>query len=78
MVFIEQFGKPQLYKINLKNCERTILQLISSTPYNGWDLGVQFANADYIRDLNSRYRGKDKATDILSFGFHQVNILYCL
>jgi probable rRNA maturation factor len=34
---------------------------------DNWDLSVLFCGNAYIRDLNSRFRGKDEATDVLSF-----------
>jgi probable rRNA maturation factor len=32
-----------------------------------WELSIMFGGDDFIRDLNRRYRGKDEATDVLSF-----------
>ena len=32
-----------------------------------WELSVLFCNNRYIRSLNSQYRSKDEATDVLSF-----------
>jgi probable rRNA maturation factor len=34
---------------------------------DNWELSVLFCGNSYIRDLNSRYRGLDEPTDVLSF-----------
>jgi len=34
---------------------------------DGWDLSVLLTDDAEIRGLNARYRGKDRATDVLSF-----------
>ncbi|MGB4572182.1 MAG: rRNA maturation RNase YbeY [Rectinemataceae bacterium] len=33
----------------------------------GWELSILFCGDDFIRELNREYRGKDEATDVLSF-----------
>ncbi|MDR2142885.1 MAG: rRNA maturation RNase YbeY [Treponema sp.] len=34
---------------------------------DNWELSVLFCGNSYIRELNSRYRGRDEPTDVLSF-----------
>jgi probable rRNA maturation factor len=34
---------------------------------DGWDLSIAFCGDAYIKELNGQYRGKDEATDVLSF-----------
>ncbi|ORX68022.1 zincin [Linderina pennispora] len=34
--------------------------------YRDWDIGVHFVDNARIQELNRTYRGKDRATDILS------------
>lgn len=34
---------------------------------DNWEISLVFASDGFIRDLNSRYRSKDEATDVLSF-----------
>ncbi|MDR1128830.1 MAG: rRNA maturation RNase YbeY [Treponema sp.] len=34
---------------------------------DGWDLSILLCNDAYIRKLNAQYRGRDEATDVLSF-----------
>ncbi|KAF9425626.1 hypothetical protein BGZ94_007374 [Podila epigama] len=43
--------------------------LLSAAGYRKWDIGVCLTGDRTIRKLNAQYRGKDKATDILSFPF---------
>lgn len=35
-----------------------------------WDLGVWLSSNEDIQEYNREYRGKDKATDVLSFPFY--------
>jgi probable rRNA maturation factor len=39
---------------------------------DNWDLSVLFCGNAYIRDLNSRFRGKDEPTDVLSFSLGET------
>jgi probable rRNA maturation factor len=34
---------------------------------DGWDLSILYCGDIFIKELNARYRGRDEATDILSF-----------
>jgi probable rRNA maturation factor len=34
---------------------------------DNWDLSIRYCGDTFIRELNARYRGRDEATDILSF-----------
>lgn len=40
--------------------------------YFDFDLGIWLTTNKTIRTYNKTYRGKDKATDVLSFPFHQI------
>lgn len=40
--------------------------------YGDFDLGIWFTNNANIRHYNSVYRHKNRATDILSFPYHQL------
>ncbi len=35
---------------------------------SNWEVSVVFCDDSFIRDLNKRFRDKDEATDVLSFG----------
>ena len=43
------------------------LKVLARLGKDQWDLTVLLCNDETISDLNSRFRGKDEATDILSF-----------
>jgi probable rRNA maturation factor len=40
---------------------------LAASGIDGWDLSVLLTDDAEIRGLNARYRGKDRATDVLSF-----------
>ena len=40
---------------------------LAAAGIDGWDLSVLLCSDAVIRGLNARYRGMDKATDVLSF-----------
>lgn len=40
---------------------------LAAAGIDGWDLSVLLTNDAVIRDLNVRYRGADRPTDVLSF-----------
>jgi probable rRNA maturation factor len=40
---------------------------LAAAGIDGWDLSVLLCSDETIRGLNARYRGKDQATDVLSF-----------
>lgn len=42
-------------------------RVLQELALEGWDLSVLLCSNRVIRDLNYRYRGKDEATDVLSF-----------
>ena len=46
---------------------RCCRRALAAAGIDGWDLSVLLCSDAVIRDLNARYRGKDKATDVLSF-----------
>jgi probable rRNA maturation factor len=43
------------------------LKALAEMGYRGWELSLVFCGDEYIRTLNRDYRGKDAATDVLSF-----------
>jgi probable rRNA maturation factor len=42
-------------------------QVLEKLGKDNWDVSVLFCDDAYIRSLNAHYRGRDEATDILSF-----------
>ncbi len=47
--------------------ESYALAVLGRLEKDNWDLSLVFCDDSFIRDLNGRYRGKDEATDVLSF-----------
>lgn len=69
--------------ITIKNTQRTIAidkkfvtkiaeTILAKLEYQDFDLGIWFTTNKTIRSYNKQYRNKDKATDILSFPYHQL------
>lgn len=67
--------------ITIKNSQRTIAvdsallkkqaqKILDLLDYPDFDLGIWLTTNKTIRAYNCTYRNKDKATDILSFGYH--------
>ncbi len=53
--------------VKIKNDAQAILNELN---YSDFDLGIWFTSNKTIRAYNKQYRNKDKATDVLSFAFH--------
>ncbi|MDR2900589.1 MAG: rRNA maturation RNase YbeY [Treponema sp.] len=43
------------------------LKVLERIDHDNWDLSIHFCNNETIKKLNQEYRGKDEATDVLSF-----------
>ena len=61
---------------------RAIEAAFARTPYAGWlrepqaiEVAVRLASDDEVHTLNRQYRGKDKATNVLSFPMIQPDLL---
>jgi len=50
-----------------KETERFIRRVLKTLGFENWELSVLFCSNGYIKTLNSQYRKKDEATDVLSF-----------
>ena len=44
--------------------------MLHELKYDGFDITILFTTDSAIRQLNKTFRGKDKATDVLSFPHH--------
>lgn len=51
----------------LGRAEAFALKVLDALGLGDWDLSIAFCDDAYMRSLNSRYRGKDEPTDVLSF-----------
>ncbi len=59
-------------KIDTVNLKALAQKMLESIKYNDFDLGILLTTNRAIRKYNKQYRKKDKPTDILSFGYHQL------
>lgn len=50
---------------------RTAQAMLKSLGYGDFDMGIWLTTNTTIRRYNATYRSKDKATDILSFPYHE-------
>jgi probable rRNA maturation factor len=55
-----------------KRAKAYILKVLHFLQNDRWDLSVLFCGNNCIRQLNLRYRGKDEATDVLSFSLGEI------
>lgn len=51
----------------MPSVERFVRLALDRLDIRGWEVSVLFCDDAFIRSLNSRYRGIDAATDVLSF-----------
>lgn len=71
MIYIKnRVRKIKLDEKKIKQDVKTILQKIDCVSF---DLGILFTTNTSIRKMNLAYRNKDRATDILSFPYHQYS-----
>lgn len=54
-------------KIDPKKIKRWISLILKKPDYQDREISILFVNDEEIRVLNKNYRGKDRATDVLSF-----------
>ncbi|GJJ77956.1 probable rRNA maturation factor [Entomortierella parvispora] len=59
-------------KVSNRKVIQQVQLLLSAAGYRDWDIGVCLTGNTKVKQLNSQYRGKDKATDILSFPFAEA------
>lgn len=78
MTMDEQEKQSQIHEIDvmcfnisepewLSALERVCMQILNELEYPPWSLSIVLCDDSYIRGLNRDYRGKDAATDVLSF-----------
>ena len=64
---ISIFERQEEVLVNIAEIEANCQKMLSFLGYQDFDISITFCDADYIQDLNKRYRQKDEPTDILSF-----------
>jgi probable rRNA maturation factor len=59
-------------KINLdvEHLRQDVQKVLDALNYSDFDIGIWLTTNKTIRFYNREYRGKDKATDVLSFSYH--------
>ncbi|MHB1646115.1 MAG: rRNA maturation RNase YbeY [bacterium] len=58
-------------KLNQKLVRYIVEKAVSNLFYGPFKIDIIFCSAAYIKNLNKKYRDKNKATDILSFEFKE-------
>lgn len=64
-------------KINKSFIKRTINIVLKEEGKNIKNISVAIVNSEEIKAINSKYRNKNKATDVLSFGEGIMEIIIC-
>ena len=54
-------------KIDKKKIKELVLDILANHSIESSEVSILFTDNAQIKELNSQYRGKDKATDVLSF-----------
>jgi probable rRNA maturation factor len=62
-VSVQDAGLPAWHAAAAEFAESVLCKLEK----DNWDVSIVFCSADFIRQLNKTYRGKDESTDVLSF-----------
>ncbi|MCB9492658.1 MAG: rRNA maturation RNase YbeY [Epsilonproteobacteria bacterium] len=70
MITIKNFQRK--FTVNSKDVQTTVHAMLEAIGYVDFDLSIVFVSKKKIRELNKQYRCKDRATDILSFPFHDI------
>lgn len=60
------------FKFDLDKVYKDTEKILELLKYKDFDISVWFTNNKAIRFYNRTYRNKDKATDILSFQYHDI------
>lgn len=58
--------------IDVKRLHTDAEIMLKALDYEGYDLSIWFTTNKTVREYNKQYRNIDKATDILSFPFHNL------
>lgn len=62
----------QTFPIDIEQLQEHADTILKALDYADFDLGILLATPEVIHEYNRTYRDKDKATDILSFPFHDL------
>lgn len=67
---IKIINKQKKIKVNETELKKIIQKMLASLGYQDFDIGIFLTTNPTIKRYNKQYRGKDTATDILSFPYH--------
>ena len=60
-------GRSRLRGVNRREVKRTAQRLLKLLSLDGAELSILLVGDEEMRDINLRYRGKDRPTDVISF-----------
>lgn len=60
----------QTFPIDLKKLKKNTQTILQALDYKGYDISIMLVTPEVMHDYNKNYREKDRATDILSFPYH--------
>jgi rRNA maturation RNase YbeY len=60
----------QTFPIDLKKLKKNTQTILSALDYKGYDINLMLVTPEAMHMYNKDFREKDKATDILSFPYH--------
>jgi rRNA maturation RNase YbeY len=64
---INIFERQDVIVVDITMLEDWCAKMLHLLGYADFDVSITLCDAEFIRDLNNRYRNKNEATDILSF-----------
>lgn len=68
-----QNNAPQNISVNIKMIKSGVLNTLNFLGQKDVDITIRFTDNEELKDLNQRYRGITKTTDVLSFNQDIVN-----
>lgn len=60
------------YPIDPASLEKAVTKVLKAVGYPNYDLTIWFTTDPTIRKYNKQFRGKDKATDVISFPYYET------
>jgi len=67
MIYIIDYYNSRKVKSTIKKFIPLLEKILSDFGKNDFNINIVLCNNDYIQELNKKYRGKNKPTDVLSF-----------
>ena len=72
---VEFFDQPEYVAIQSDQIKNILNKFLDFFDIMKLDLEISFCSEDQIRELNKKFRGKDSATNVLSFPDQELKIL---